>query len=125
MTEQNNTTTYTRSLVTKVVMVRVNTIHALQALLSTTTLSIALFILSLWGIGREVWVARVLKDEPAPTLADAVALFHFYLSAFLDTRFIVQALTLLTVAAFVWFVYNAFSMLQQASRVSVSRVRLQ
>ncbi len=125
MTEQNNSITYSRSLVASVVMTRVHTIRILRTILNTTTLSIALFVVSLWGIGREVWVARVLKDEPALSPSNTIAFAHFYLSAFLETRFIVQALVLLTIAAFVWLVYNALTTLLQALPVSASRVRLQ
>ena len=51
-----------------------------------------IFILALWGIGREVWVANVLQNSPG-NLFD---LAHFYIAAFTHTSFIVQVLMLLT-----------------------------
>ena len=92
-------------------------------LMSTTVFSVAVFVVALWGIGREVWVGRVFQNMPS--LTDFTAVMHFYLAAFMDTRFVVQVLTLLTVGAFVWFVYSAIVTLQQASLVSASRFRLQ
>ncbi len=96
--DQNNS--QTKALV----MGRVRTIHFLQPLFTATILSIVLCVLALWGIGREVWVARVLAD--APSFSNGVAVAHFYLAAFMNTRFIVQVLVLVTVAAFVWFAYS-------------------
>ena len=104
-------------------MSRVHTIHALQLVLSTTVASVVLFVVALWSIGREVWVSRVLQNMPS--LSDTSAVLHFYLAAFMDTRFIVQVLAVLTIGAFVWFLYNAVAMLQQASLGSASRFRLQ
>ena len=115
--EQNN------SQLKMIVMGRVRVVHALQLLLSTTVFSVAVFLVALWGIGREVWVNRVLQNMPSITNVSAVA--HFYLAAFMDTRVIVQILAIVTVAAFAWFLYNALSMLQQASFGSASKFRLQ
>ena len=39
------------------VMRRVHTIHFLQSPVTTLALTAAIFVLALWGIGREVWVA--------------------------------------------------------------------
>jgi len=50
------------------------------------------FILALWGIGREVWVARVLQNAPA----NFFDLPRFYFSAFMHTHLVVQILILLT-----------------------------
>ena len=113
MTDQNNLqiNTVSNSRLKAVVMTRVHAIRVLQMLLTTTTLSIAAFVLSLWGIGREVWVARVLQDEPTITLAhftlgNVFNLVQFYLSAFVDTRFVVQVLTLAALVAFLWSIYS-------------------
>lgn len=106
-----------------IVMRRVHTIHLLQMLLSTTAFSIGVFVVALWGIGREVWVNRVLQNMPS--LSNFSAVYRFYFSAFMDTRFIVQALSIVALGAFVWFIWNALSMLQQASLGSASRFRSQ
>ncbi len=101
------------------VMRRVHTIHMLQPIFTSTTLSIGVFVVALWGIGREVWVARVFQNEPSITnLANLGALAHFYLSAFLDTRFIVQALSILALGALVWFVYTSVRSLKVGSMLS-------
>ena len=104
-------------------MTRVYSIHTLQMLFSTTVFSVAIFLVALWGIGREVWVSRVLQNMPSLTNVSAVA--HFYLAAFMGTRFIVQVLAVVTVGAFIWFVRSAVVMLQQASLGSASKFRLQ
>jgi hypothetical protein len=91
------------------VMRRVHIIHTVEPLLTTMVASIVLFVVGLWGIGREVWVARVLHNMPSWSNVGAVA--HFYLAAFLDTRFIVQVLIVLVVATFIWLAYSSAKML--------------
>jgi hypothetical protein len=102
------------SRVKAAVMRRVRTVHAMQQFFTTTTLSVAVFVLALWGIGREVWVARVFQNMPSLTNLSAVA--NFYLAAFLDTRFIVQVLSVVTLGAFVWLTYNVFRLLRGVTR---------
>jgi hypothetical protein len=83
----------------RVVLRRVRTIRMLRPLLSAGTLAVLIFALALWGIGREVWVARVFENAPAsPTLLPT-----FYLAAFEHTRLTVQMLTLATLASLVYF----------------------
>ena len=94
MTNHNNSYIQTN------VMRRVHIIHALQPLLTMTAFSVVLFLLAGWGIGREVWVARVFQNMPSPV--DVGAVVRFYLAAFINTRFIVQALSLITIATFIW-----------------------
>ncbi len=78
--------------------------------LNGTGASVGIFILALYGIGREVWVARVLQDQPAVT--NLGALTRFYLSAFMDTRLPVQILAVLAVGALVWLGYNLIQMVR-------------
>lgn len=100
------------STIEHVVMRRVHTMRALDHALSLTTLSAGLFVLALWGIGREVWVARVLENMPHS--GSLVSLAQFYIAAFGHTRFVVQALT----------VVSGVSLVTLAQRVAtiVSRV---
>ena len=84
----------------RVVMRRVRLIRILALIISTATLAILTFIAALWGIGREVWVAHVFQNAPA-ALDD---LPGFYLAAFLNTRFIVQALVVLTLMSCIYFI---------------------
>ena len=98
------------------VMRRVRTIHTLRPLVSTTAFSAFLFLGALWGIGREVWVARVFENMPS--LSDAAALSRFALSAFLHTDFLVQALSVLAIAAFVWLVSDGLRTLRSTPRLA-------
>ena len=92
--------TTSHSSVSRTVMRRVRTIHALRPFFSTATLASLLFLLAVWGIGREVWVAHVLQNMPSMQNVTSVA--RFFASAFMSTRFIVQVLAVVAVAAFVW-----------------------
>ncbi len=117
MTEQNNTTSFNaNSALKKRVMLRVRTVHVTRRIFSNTTLSAVVFVLALWGIGREVWVARVFQNAPSLTNIDAAA--HFFLYAFLDTRLIVQALSIVALGALVWLGYQAMHSLQNMRTLS-------
>ncbi len=93
------------------VMRRVHTIHFLQSPVTTLALTAIVFALALWGIGREVWVARVFHNMPSPSDFDAV--LRFTLSAFIDTRFIVQALSIIALGALIWLAANTTRLLSQ------------
>ncbi len=86
------------------VMHRVRTIHTLRPLLSEAMLAFVLFAVALYGIGREVWVAKIIANMPSAT--NVAALTRFMVAAFLNTHFIVQALTVLALAAFVWLAHE-------------------
>lgn len=77
-----------------VVMRRVRLIRILALIISTATLAVLTALVALWGIGREVWVARVLENMPQ--ISDTSTFLSFWLSAFLGTQLIVQVLTILT-----------------------------
>lgn len=83
-----------------VVMRRVRLIRVLRLVISTVVLAVLAFVAALWGIGREVWVAHVLQNAPT-RLQDAPS---FYMAAFLHTHFIVQVLTVLTLASFLYLI---------------------
>ena len=85
-------------------MSRVRAIHFMQSPVTTIASAGVLFILAMWGIGREVWVARVLRNMPPPM--DVAAFLRFYFSAFIDTRFIVQVLLVLAIMAFCALLLN-------------------
>ena len=119
--EQNNQTTLSaNSALKKSVMLRVRTVHATRRIFSNTTLSVAVFVLALWGIGREVWVARVFHN--APSLTNVVAAAHFFLYAFLDTRHIVQVLTIVALGALVWLGYQLARSMRDAQTLSFGTV---
>lgn len=103
MTNQSNPDMQNSKVMTNV-MRRVHTIHVLQSPVTAIALAGILFILAMWGIGKEVWVARVFHNMPS--LSDWDAVLRFYLAAFMDTRFIVQVLSILSIGAFVWLATN-------------------
>jgi len=88
------------SSIHKNVMRRVRIIRASRMVLSLETGALALTMLALYGIGREVWVARVFEN--APSLADFTAFSHFWVSAFLDTRLPVQLLSLVVLVSAIY-----------------------
>lgn len=83
------------SSIERVVMRRVRLIRMLYLVISTGVLAALTLVLALWGVGKEVWVARVFENAP-PDITD---LPNFYIAAFTHTRLIVQVLTLLTLAS--------------------------
>ncbi len=93
----------TESRIESVVMRRVYRVRLLRVATRGYVLGPALALLALWGIGREVWVARVFENAPA----DLLSAVSFYLSAFTHTEVLVQALTLTVLAAVLWVVYDA------------------
>lgn len=94
----------TASSIQKTVMRRVRIIYALRLAGSPFVLAPTLFVLSLWGVGREVWVAHVLQNLSMVHTPEGLAAFAF--SAFFNTRAIVQVLTLGVACAMVWFAYG-------------------
>lgn len=86
------------------VMRRIRIIRTLRLAFSPLPTSVALFGISLAVFGREVWVAHVLQNlafvhSPESFLA-------FVVSAFLNTRFVVQMVTILMGGAVLWFAYG-------------------
>jgi hypothetical protein len=78
----------------RTVMRRVRLIRILALIISIATLAVLTTLAALWGIGREVWVARVFENMPPP--GDTGTFISFWFSAFLQTHFLVQVLTILT-----------------------------
>ena len=82
----------------KNVMRRVRAIYYLRPIVSGGAFSLLVTVLALYGIGREVWVARVIENAPH----GATDIPRFYLSAFLNTDTVVQVLSLLALVAVVY-----------------------
>ena len=95
----------------KVVMRRIRTIRVLKFIFSNAVLALFASGLALWGIGREVWVVRVFQNAPTD-LAGAV---RFYIYAFEHTRFTVQVLSLITLAALI-------TLAREAARATASLI---
>ena len=91
----------TTSHISHTVMKRVHRIHTLRLLLSPLPTSVVLFAISLSVFGREVWVAHVLQNISAVHTPEGF--LTFFVSAFLNTRVVVQVVTILMAGAGVWF----------------------
>lgn len=78
----------------RIVMRRVRLIRILALIISTATFAVLTACAALWGIGREVWVARVFEN--VPQISDTSTFLSFWLSAFLETQLVVQVLVVLT-----------------------------
>ena len=89
MTNQSN--------IEKIVMQRVYRMRVLRFLFSNAMLAAFVAMLALWGVGREVWVARVVENMPHT--GGFAAAFAFWVAAFSHTRLVVQGLALITLAA--------------------------
>ena len=87
-----------QSPIERAVMRRIHIIRILWLVISTGTLAVLTLILALWGIGREVWVARVFQNAPT----DFIHIPNFFIAAFGHTRLVVQVLALLTFASFIY-----------------------
>lgn len=99
----------------RIVMRRVRLIRLLALIVSTATLAILTLTAALWGIGREVWVARILQNAPT----DFTSVPSFYVSAFIHTNFFIQVLTLLTLTSFIFLVRE----IARAVSSALSRLR--
>lgn len=79
----------------RVVMHRVRVIRAVRPIFSNGMLAALLLLAALWGIGREVWVARVFENGPSGLVGHTEYLAY----AFEHTRVVVQVLTLTVLAS--------------------------
>ncbi|HEY4489322.1 MAG TPA: hypothetical protein VJA87_02460 [Candidatus Paceibacterota bacterium] len=82
-------------------MRRVYFVHAVRPFVSNTAGAIVLLGFSMYLLGREVFVAQVLRNMPA---ADPAAILRFAEAAFLNTTFVVQALTIFAAISGLWLV---------------------
>ncbi|OYV27009.1 MAG: hypothetical protein B7W98_02725 [Parcubacteria group bacterium 20-58-5] len=87
-----------RSHIESVVMRRVRRITWLRLIISGGVFAVALALLALYGIGREVWVARVFANGPQDFIGHALYLVY----AFEHTRFVVQGLVLVCLGSFLF-----------------------
>jgi len=92
------------SSIERVVMRRVHRIHRLRPFISNGALAALVALLALYGIGREVWVARVFQNMPHN---DPVAISRFYLAAFDHTRLVVQALAVTAFGAVIYLAHES------------------
>ena len=69
-----------------------------------------LSLVSLYVIGREVWVAQVFANMPNPI--NVLALVHFIEVAFLNTTTLVQVLCVAIVFSAIWLVRDVAKSIQ-------------
>ena len=91
-----------QSNIERIVMRRVHLLRILGLIISTAMLAVLTFIAALWGVGREVWVARVFQNMPP--VGNFISFASFWLAAFIHTRFIVQVLVLLTLVSLIYLI---------------------
>jgi hypothetical protein len=108
--------TTTSTSISNTVMRRVRVIHAMRPLLSGSALASVLFLLAVWGIGREVWVAHVLQNFMEVERSGNI--LSFLVSAFVNTRFIVQVLTIIAGGAFVYALHETARTFSNQTTVS-------
>lgn len=95
-----------------IVMRRVRIIRVLRLITSSTVVASLVFLLALWGIGREVWVARVLANGPQGLLGHLEYLTY----AFFHTRLLVQTLVVVSGLS---LVYLARETATRVTRIAV------
>ena len=88
----------------RIVMRRVHLLRILGLIISTGMLATLTLVVALWGVGREVWVAMVFQNMPP--VGNLLAFANFWLATFVHTRFIVQALSLLTLASLIYLIHE-------------------
>ena len=89
---------FEQSNIEKNVMRRIHIIRVLQPIISSATVAAVVCVFALWGIGREVWVARVFTNGPQSFFGHSFYLVY----AFEHTRLVVQSLVLLTLASLIY-----------------------
>jgi len=99
-----NTELGERTNIEKNVMRRVRLVRILGLIISTVVLAMLTFVLALWGIGREVWVAQVFANGPQ----DFFGHFTYLAYAFGHTRLVVQALATLSFVSFLYLLRATF-----------------
>lgn len=104
------------STISRTVMRRVHTIHAVRPFFSVSALASLVLVVALWGIGREVWVAHVVENFIAVVRGGHV--LAFIASAFVHTGLIVQALSVLILAAAAWLVRDGVRTLSYSARTA-------
>ncbi|MBI2409429.1 hypothetical protein HYV30_00080 [Candidatus Kaiserbacteria bacterium] len=86
------------SPIERVVMRRIHIIRVVRPLVSSGALSALVLAAALWGLGREVWVAKVFANGPE----DFFGRTQYIAYALNHTRLVVQSLTLLTFASLIY-----------------------
>ncbi len=96
------------SSISQTVMRRVHRIHVLRTI-AAPVFGVVVFLVALWGIGREVWVAKVFENMPSLANVPAVVSFSFH--AFLATDLFVQILSIVVIGSLIMLARSFASVL--------------
>jgi len=102
-----------KTSISHTVMRRVHRIHVLRTIAAPSA-GVLVFLFALWGIGREVWVAKVFENMPS--VVNVPQVLSFVTNAFIHTDLMVQILSLLAVAALVWLASEMAHLLRPTHR---------
>lgn len=97
------------SNIERVVMRRVYRIAVLRPIISGITAALLIAIVALYGIGREVWVAKVFENGPQGFVGKS----QYFVYAFDHTRLIVQSLVLVTLAAVMYLARESARLIER------------
>ncbi|HWH07194.1 MAG TPA: hypothetical protein VNU47_01560 [Candidatus Paceibacterota bacterium] len=97
-------------------MRRVHTIHAVRPFVSGAALAFVALGISLYTLGRLVFVAQVFRNMPA--LGDIGSLTRFFLDAFLTTEVVVQLITVAIVFSALWMVADLLKLMRLRARMA-------
>lgn len=96
----------TDSRTKKIVMSRVRAINFMRPFVSTGALSVALIVVSVYAVSREVWVEMILRNMPRIT--DVGAVMNFFTYAFLHTGLLVQAFSVVALVSAFFLIRESF-----------------
>lgn len=91
------------------VMASVGTIYTARALTSVTALKIYALILSIWAVGRLVWVSKVFENFFAVEKSGIGAILNYLISAFTHAHISVLLVLLVAAVAFTSLVSEVLS----------------
>ena len=101
------------SIISNTVMRRVRAIYVMR-MLAPIASGCAVFAICLWGIGREVWVAKVVENVRAVAHnGDAI---RYIAGAFIHTDLLVQILSVLAITAFAWITMGVIRNIQTLTK---------
>mgnify|MGYP000355495208 CR=1 FL=1 len=98
----------------RIVLMRVHSIALLRSALPTYAASAGLLVVSLYVLGREVFVAQVFRNMP--NFIDLLGVVRFFEHAFLNTQFVVQVLTVAIAVAALWLARETAKLLSLITR---------
>jgi hypothetical protein len=101
------------------VMASVGVIYTARMLTNATALKVYALVLSVWGIGRLVWVSKVLSNFWAVEKNGIGSVSNYLLYAVEHTHLTVQLALLVAAVAFVGLVVDAARSLSTPSRLSL------